>query len=78
MKTFADDKMNVTKELTFNLGMDEKTLREREKMLVTKMFPFPTIFSKDFFLSFVMPTLISPLQILPNCTSVNFCHLIKS
>ena len=43
LKVFVDDKINVTKELKFVLGREEK--------IVGKAFsPFPTIFSKAFLL----------------------------
>ena len=43
---FADDKINVDIEVKFGLGW--KTLWKEEKLLVTSIFYFPTIFSKAF------------------------------
>ena len=48
-KASADDKINVTKKQKFDLGRGE-TLWEMEKMLVPAFSPFPTMFSKGYFL----------------------------
>ena len=38
LKAFADDKINVTKELKFGMGKGRKHCGEKEKMLVTSIF----------------------------------------
>ena len=44
MKVFADDKINVTQKLKFALGRIENIVEKT---------PFPTLFSKDYFLRVV-------------------------
>ena len=46
LKTFADDKLNVTKTI-ISVFDRVKTLWEKEKLLVQAISPFPTMFSKD-------------------------------
>ena len=48
----ADDKMKVNEKLKFVLGRVENNVG-KEKMLVTSIFSFPTMFSKGFFYRFV-------------------------
>ena len=49
MKTFPDHNLNVNQK--FKIAWEgEKTLREKEKMLVTSIFSFLTMFTKGFFL----------------------------
>ena len=53
LKTFADDKINVTQKQKFSLGWVE-SIREKEKMPVTGISsPFSTMFSKGFLLRVV-------------------------
>ena len=47
LKVFADNKINVTGKLKFVVGNVENIVR-KEKMLVTSIFPFPTMFTKGF------------------------------
>ena len=48
LKAFADDNLNVTKTLKFALGRVENIAGKGEKMLVTSISLFPTMFSKAF------------------------------
>ena len=50
LKAFADDKINVTKKLKFALGLEEKNCKKRRKCWLPAFSPFPTMFSKGFFL----------------------------
>ena len=47
MKGFADEKLYEAK-LSLSLT-EKKTIWEKKKMLVTSIFPLPTLFSKGFF-----------------------------
>ena len=47
MKAFADEKLYEAK-LSLSLT-EKKTIWEKKKMLVTSIFPLPTLFSKGFF-----------------------------
>ena len=48
LKTFADNKFNVTK-MIISVFDKKKTLWEKEKLLVQAISPFPKMFSKGFF-----------------------------
>ena len=49
LKAFEDNKVNLIEKLKDVLGRVE-TLWEKEKMLVTSIFSFSAMFSKEFFL----------------------------
>ena len=49
LEAFADDKLNVTKIINYVFDRVEKTLWEKEKLLVQAISSFPTMFSKGFF-----------------------------
>ena len=50
MKSFADDRFNVTKNTKFRLSYSRKTLWEKEKMLVSSIFSVSNNDSKVSFL----------------------------
>ena len=50
LKAFADDKLNAAKRSFFSL-IEQKTLWEKEKMLVTSIFSFSHSVFKSFLLS---------------------------
>ena len=49
LKAFADDKINVTEKLNFDLGSVENNVEKRRKCWLPAFSPFPTMFSKVFF-----------------------------
>ena len=49
-KAFADNKINVNKQLKFGFGRVENIVKKRRKCWLPAFFPFPTIFSKGLFL----------------------------
>ena len=53
LKDFAGDKINVTQKLNFILGRLENIVGKGENAGYQHFFPFPTMFSKDFFLRVV-------------------------
>ena len=50
LKAFADDKINVTKKLKFVVGWVENIVGKRRKCWLPAFSPFPTMFSKGYFL----------------------------
>ena len=52
LKAFADDNSNVNQAMKFALGRVENTV-EKEKCWLPAFSPFPTMFSKSFFLRVV-------------------------
>ena len=50
MKAFAEDKTNVTQKLKFALGRVENIVGNGKKNLLPAFSPFPTMFSKGYFL----------------------------
>ena len=48
LKTFADDKVNVTEKLKFVFWKDRKHCGKRRKCWLPAFSPFPTMFSKGF------------------------------
>ena len=53
MKAFADEKINITQELGFALGMAENIVGKGENGGYQHFLPFSTMFSKTFFLRIV-------------------------
>ena len=53
LKAFADDKIDVVKMMISLLDRVENTVGKREKCWLPAFSPFPTVFSKDFFLRVV-------------------------
>ena len=53
VKAFANNKSNVTQKLKFALGKGRKYCGKRRKCWIPAFSPFPTIFSKGFFLRVV-------------------------
>ena len=50
LKAFADDKMNKTPKTKICFGKDRKHSRKRRKCWLPAFSPFPTMFSKRYFL----------------------------
>ena len=53
LKAFAEDKVNVTKELKFVLGRPENIMGKGEKCWFPSFSPFPIMFPKGLFLRVV-------------------------
>ena len=53
LKAFADDKIDVTEKLKFVFGRVENIVGKRRKCWLPAFSPFPTMFSKGFFVRVV-------------------------
>ena len=79
LKSFADDKINVTEKQKFFYGMIGKHYGKRRKCWLPALFPFPTMFSKAFFhrvvksrYCVVMISQLYPLSHMPILGSSNW------